>query len=199
MNKIIQIIGETVIIGLLASSTAFTDIYTLELNASHSYLEARYNAYLPLGSGIFSTGLGGIYRNDEYKLLDTKLTVGKELWAPELRLNIGLKGVVGEVEHDRKKGDLIAAGLLISAVYSLPEAISPLPIRVSASVSYTPDSLCFSDSDRYRTVRTSLGFRVAENGEILLGYRYFYTRFNDHGKRWKVSDSLLYVGYGFSY
>jgi hypothetical protein len=119
--------------------------------------------------------------------------------APGLRLNIGLEGVVGTVEQDRDEGDLIAVGLLVSAIYSLPETISPLPIRVSAAVSYAPDPFCFSDSDRYRTVRTSLGFRVAENGEILLGYRYFYTHVNDHGGRWKVSDALIYVGYCLSY
>jgi len=184
---------------LITSTPALAGIYTLEVNASRFYFEGRYNAYLPLGEGIFSTGLGGVYRDDDYKLLDTKLVLGKELFAPGLRLNIGLEGVAGEVEQDRNEGDLMAVGLLASAIYSLPETISPLPIQVSASVSYAPDPVCFSDSDRYRTVRTSLGVRVAENAEVLLGYRYFYTHVNDHGERWKVSDALLYVGYRLSY
>jgi len=194
-----KIISQIVFIVLITSSTAFAGIYTLELNASRFYFEARYSAYLPLGEGVFSTGLGGISRDDDYKLLDTKLTIGKELLAPGLRLNIGLEGVVGTVEQDRKEGDLMAVGVLVSAIYTLPETISPLPIRVSASVSYAPDPVCFSDSDRYRTVRSSLGFRVAENGEILLGYRFFYTHINDHGEKWKVSDALMYVGYRLSY
>jgi hypothetical protein len=188
-----------VFIVVLASTPSFAGIYNLELTAGDSYVEARYGADLPLDHGIFSVGLGGIYRDDDYRLVDTKLTVGKELWAPALRINIGLEGVAGELERDQRTGDLMAVGLLVSAIYRLPQTISPIPITLSAAFSYAPDPTCFSDSERYRTVRATLGFRVAKDGEIMLGYRYLYARLHDNRVGWKVSDAVLWVGYRLIY
>jgi hypothetical protein len=195
-----KIIAQIVFIALLTSTTAFAGIYDLEVNASRSDLEARYNATLPLDKGSFSTGLGAIYRDHNYKIADVKLTVGKEdLFVPELRFDLGLKGVAGDVERDQKEGDLMAVGVLVSAKYPIPQTISPIPVGVSAGVSFAPEPFCFSDSKRYLELRASLDFRVVKNGEILLGYRYINARLhNDHGQ-WKISDAVLFVGYRLSY
>lgn len=184
---------------LIAATPSFAGIYELEVTASRSDLDARYCADLPLGPGILSTGLGAIYRNNDYWLADMKLTLGKELWAPGLRLHLGLKGLVGEAERDQKKGDLTAAGVLVAARYPIPTTISPLPLGVSASVSFAPEFLCFSDAERYLDVRTSLDFRVAKNGELLLGYRYIHAHLEGSRGKWKISDARLFVGYRLSY
>lgn len=194
-----KIIVQIVFIVALTSTPSFAGIYELEVTASRSNLEARYCADLPLGQGILSTGLGAIYRNADYWIANMKLTLGKELWAPGLRLDLGLKGVAGEVERDRNKGDLMAVGVLVSARYRIPPTISPLPIGVSAGVSFAPEPFCFSDAERYIDVRTSLDFRVAENGEILLGYRYIHARLEDNQGRWRISDATLFLGYRLSY
>jgi hypothetical protein len=194
-----KIIVQIVFIALLTSTPSFAGIYELEVTASRSDLEARYRADLPLDKGILSTGLGAIYRNDDYKIADMKLTLGKELWAPGLWLHLGLKGVVGEVERDQKKGDLTAVGVLVSARYPIPPTISPLPLGVSAGVSFAPEPLCFSDAERYIDVRTSLDFRIVKNGEILLGYRYIYARLQDNRGKWNISDATLFLGYRLSY
>jgi hypothetical protein len=188
-----------VFIALFTSTPSFAGIYELEVMASRSDLEARYCADLPLEKGILSTGLGVIYRNEDYWIADMKLTLGEELWAPGLRLHIGLKGLVGEVERDQNKGGLTAVGVLVSARYSIPPTISPLPLGVSAGVSFAPEFLCFSDAERYLDVRTSLDFRVAKNGEILLGYRCVHARLEDDRVRWKISDATLFIGYRLSY
>jgi len=190
---------QIVFIALLTSTSAFAGIYDLEVNASGSDLEARYSANLPLDKGILSTGLGAMYRDDDYKIADMKLTVGKELFAPGLRLDLGLKGVLGVVERNRKEGDLTAVGVLISANYHIPQTIAPLPIGVSAGVSWAPDPFCFSDSERYREVRTSLDFGVAKNGEVILGYRCIYARFHDDHGQWRISDGAIFVGYRLGY
>jgi hypothetical protein len=195
-----RIIAKIVFIVLLASSPSFAGIYDLELNASRSYLEARYSATLPLEKSIVSTGLGAIYRDDEYKLADIKLTMGKQgLFVPELRLDIGLAAVAGDVERDRKEGDLMAVGLLVSANYPIPEILSPIPIRVSAALSFAQEPFCFWDSERYFGLRTSLGFRVTDNGEIILGYNYIRARLDDNRGQWKVSDATIFIGYRISY
>ncbi len=194
-----KIVVQIVFIAMLSSTTSFAGIYDLEVNASRSDLEARYNATLPLDKGTFSTGLGAIYRDDDYKIADMKLTLGKELLAPELRLNLGLKGVAGNVERDQKKGDLMAVGVLVEAKYPIPQTISPIPIEVSAGVSFAPDTFCFSDSERYLEVRTSLDFRVAKNGGVILGYRYIHARLHDSYGQWKISDAALFVGYRLNY
>jgi hypothetical protein len=194
-----KIIAQIVFIALLTSTPSFAGIYELELTASRSDLEARYRADLPLDSGIFSTGLGAIYRNDDYKIADMKLTLGKELWAPGLILHLGLKGVAGEVERDQKKGDLTGVGVLVLARYRIPQTISPLPLGVSAGASFAPGPLCFSDAERYIDVSTSLDFRIMENGEILFGYRYIRARLDDNHGKWNISDATLFLGYRLSY
>jgi hypothetical protein len=190
---------QIVFLVLLTAGPSYAGIYNLELNAGPSYVEARYGADLPLDKGIFSVGLGGISWDNDYKLVDTKLTVGKELWAPELRMNIGLEAVAGKLEQDHKTGDVIAVGLLISALYALPQTISPIPVHVSATVSYAPEPVCFWDSERYHTVRTTLGLGIAQNGEMVLGYRYLYTRVHENQGKWRVSDAVIYIGYRLTY
>jgi len=190
---------QIVFIVLLTSTPLFAGIYELELKASPSDLEAGYCAGLPLEKGILSTGLSALYRNADYKIADMKLALGKELWAPGLRIHLGLKGLVGEVERDQKKGDLSAVGILVSARYPVPQTISPLPIGFSAGVSFAPEPLCFWDAQRYIDVRTSLDLRVAKNGEILIGYRYIGAHIEDNQGKWKVSDAALFVGYRLHY
>ena len=194
-----KFVVQIVFMALLSSSTAFAGIYDLEVNASRSDLEARYSATLPLDKGTFSTGLGAIYQDEDYRIADMKLTLGRELFAPGLQLDLGLKGVAGNVERDQRQGDLLAVGVLVSARYPIPQTISPLPIGVSAGISLAPNPLCFSDSERYLDVRTSLDFRVVKDGEIVLGYRYIYARLQDNNEQWHISDAVLFVGYRLNY
>ena len=196
MKKIaVQIVFAT----LIMSTSSFASMYDLGLHVSRSDLEARFHADLPLGKAIFSTGLGVLYRDDDYKIADIKLTLGKELLAPKLRLSLGLKGVLGNVERDQKEGDVMAVGALVAATYPIPQTISPLPVEVSAGVSFAPDPFCFSDSERYLELRTSLDFRVVENGAIILGYRHIHARLDNNHGQWKISDSVFFVGYRLSY
>ncbi len=194
-----KIIGQIVFITIIMSSVSFASIYDLELNASHSAIEARFNATLPLEQGFLTTGIGAIYRDDDYKIADMKLALGKGILLPELRFNLGFKGVVGNIEKDYKDGDLIAIGFLFSGKYTIPKTISPIPIDVSVGLSLAPDPLCFSDSDRYLDFRSSLDFRIVENGAIILGYRYIKVHLDDDHGQWEMSDATLFVGYKIRY
>ena len=124
-----------------------------------------------------------------------KLTLGNGISLPELKFNLGFKGLLGNIEKDNKDGDLMAVGFLFLGKYSIPETISPIPIDVSVGFSYAPDSLCFLDSDSYLDFRTSLDFRIVKNAAIILGYRYIKVRFDDNRGRWEMSDDAVLLGY----
>ena len=181
------------------SRVSFAGIYDLEVNASRSALEARFHATLPLEQGFLRTGLGAIYRDDEYKIGDVKLALGKRMVLPELMLSLGCRGLLGNIEKDHEDGDLMALGFLFSGKYTIPETISPMPIDVSVGFSLAPDPLCFLDSDRYLEVRTSLDFCITEGGALILGYRHIRVRLDDNHGQWEMSDATLFVGYQLRY
>jgi len=194
-----KIIGQIVFITIIMSSVSFASMYGLEVNASHSALEARFDATLALEKGFLTTGIGGIYTEDDYRIADVKLTLGNGILLPELRFNLGFKGVLGNIEKDHKDGDLMAIAFLFSGKYTIPETISLIPIDVSVGFSLAPDPLCFLDSDGYLEVRTSLSFFIVESGAIILGYRYIKVGLDDNNGQWEMSDGNLFVGYQLRY
>jgi hypothetical protein len=195
----IKMTVQIVFITLIMSTSSFASTYDLELNASYSALEARFNATLPLERGFLSTGIGAIYNDDDYKIADMKLALGDGILLPELRFKLGLKGVLGRLERDHTDSDLMAVGFLFSVKYSIPQTISPIPIDISAGASFAPDPLCFLDSDKYLEVRTNLDFCIGRNGAIILGYRYIAVRLDDNNGHWDMSDATLFVGYQLRY
>jgi hypothetical protein len=194
-----KIIGQIVFFTLIMTSVSFADIYDLEVNIGHSVLEARFNATLPLEQGFLTTGIGAIYRDDNYKIADMKLALGNVELLPEFKFILGFKGVWGNVEKDYKDGDLMAIGFLFSGKYTIPKTISPIPVDVSVGLSFAPDLLCFLDSEKYLEVRTSLDFCVVKNGAITLGYRYIKVHLDDDHGQWEMSDGTLFVGYRMMY
>lgn len=194
-----KVIGQIVFITIIMSRVCFASAYDLEVNASQSALEARFNARLPLEQGFLTTGIGGIYKANDYKIADVILAIGDEILLPELRLNLGFKGMLGDIEKDYKEGDLMAIGFLFSGKYTIPETISPIPVGVSVDFSLAPDPLCFSDSDKYLEAKTSLDFYIFKNGAIILGYRYIKVNLDENQGHWEMSDKTLFVGYRIRY
>ncbi|MCK4485740.1 MAG: hypothetical protein KAU38_03155 [Desulfobacterales bacterium] len=192
-----RIIGSIVFITIITSGISFANPYHLQINASHSGLEAIFDATRAIDQGTLTTGIGFVYEDnhDEYKIADVKLTLGDEILTPGLKCNLGFKGLLGEVEKDHKDGDLMALGFLLSAAYEIPKTVSPIPLEVSASVCTAPDPLCFRDSERYLETRASVGLYVVENGAIVLEYRYIKVRIDDDPKDWDMSDSAVSFGF----
>ena len=194
-----KIIGQIVFFTLIISGVSFANTYDLELNVGHSVLEARFNAALPLEQNFLTTGVGVIYNDDDYKIVDAKLALSGEAFLPELTFTLGFKGLLGNMEKDYKDGDLMGVGFLLSGKYALPEIILPIPVDVSVGFTFAPDPLCFSDSEKYLEVRTGLDFHIITSGIITLGYRYIKADFdNDYGQ-WDMSDGTLFIGYRMMY
>ena len=194
-----KIIGQIVFFTLIMTSVSFANTYDLEVNVGHSVLEARFNATLPLEENSLTTGIGAIYNDDDYKIVDAKLALGGEAFLPELSFNLGFKGVLGDIEKDYKDGDLMAVGFLLSGKYTIPQIFVPLPIDISVGLSFAPDSLCFSDSDEYLEFRTNLDFYIIKSGAITLGYRYIKADFDNNYGQWDMSDGTLFIGYRMLY
>jgi len=194
-----KIIGQIVFFTLIMTSVSFASTYDLELNVGHSVLEARFNATLPLEKNTLITGIGAIYNDDDYKIVDAKLALGGQAFLPELTFNLGLKGVLGNMEKDYKDGDLMAVGFLLVGKYAIPEIILPIPVDVSVGFTFAPDPLCFSDSEKYLEIRTGLDFHIVKNGAIILGYRYIEVCLDTNQGQWEMSDATVFVGYRMMY
>ena len=137
-----KIIGQIVFITMITSGISFASTYHVELNASYSAIEARFDNTLALEQGVLTTGIGAIYSDDDYKIANVKLTLGDGILLPGLKFNLGFKGILGGIEKDNKQGDLMAIGFLFSGKYSIPEAVSPIPIDVSVGINVAPEPLC---------------------------------------------------------
>jgi len=189
-----KIIGQIVLIIMITSGISFAGTYDLEINADHSAIEGRLDKTMTIEQGRLTTGIGALYNDDDYKIANVKLTLGNGISLPELRFDLGFKGVLGNIEKGSRDGDLTAVGFLLLGKYSIPETISPIPIDFSVGFSYAPDSLSFSDSDSYLDFKVSLDFRIVKSAAIILGYRYIKVRFDDTTGRWEMSDDAVFVG-----
>jgi hypothetical protein len=194
-----KIIGQVVFFTLIISSVSFASTYDLELNVGHSVLEARFNATLPLEENFLKTGIGAIYNNDEYKIVDAKLALCGEAFLPELTFNLGFKGLLGNMEEGVKDGDLMAVGFLLAGKYAIPEMILPIPVDLSVGFTFAPDPLCFSDSEKYLEMRAGLDFHIISSGIITLGYRYIKADFENNYGKWDKSDDTLFIGFRILY
>ena len=196
-----KIIGAIVFIAIITSGISFADTYHFELNASGSSLHARFDVTRDLDQAYLTAGIGGVYNDndDDYKIADVKFALGNEILTPGLKCELGLKGLLGEVEKDRKDGDLMAIGFLLSAAYETPKTVSPIPVEVSASVCFAPSPLCFLDSESYLEIGTSLGFNIVKNGAIVLGYKYIKVDIDEDSADWNMSDDVVFVGVRLKY
>ena len=194
-----KIIGQIVFFTLIISGVSFANTYDLELNVGHSVLEARFNATLPLEQNFLTTGVGVIYNDDDYKIVDAKLALSGEAFLPELTFTLGFKGLLGNMEKGNKDGDLMAVGFLLAGKYAIPEIILPIPVDVSVGFTFAPDPLCFSDSEKYLEARTGLDFHIIKSGIITLGYRYIKAHFDNNFGQWDMSDGTIFIGYRMLY
>ena len=194
-----KIIGQIVFFTLIISGVSFAHTYDLELNVGRSVLEARFNATLPLEQNFLKTGVGVIYNDDDYKIVDATVALSGEAFLPELTFNLGFKGLLGNMEEGVRDGDLMAVGFLLAGKYAIPEIILPIPVDFTAGFTYAPDPLCFSDSEKYLEISTGLDFHIITSGIITLGYRYIKADFENNYGRWDKSDGTIFIGYRILY
>ena len=177
------------------------DSFSFELGASSSGLEARFDARRPIEQGYLTAGLGGVIEDndEEYKILDAKVAFGSENLIPQLTVELGFKGFLGDIEEKDRDGDLGAIGFLLSAAYEIPKTVSPIPVEFSASACFAPSPLTFLDSERFSEIALGVGFYVIENAAVLLGYKHLNVHIHEHHRHWTMRDDALYIGLRLSY
>jgi hypothetical protein len=204
-----RLIGSIVFITIIiASGISFAenadsngDSYSFELGASSSGLEARFDARRPVDQGYLTAGVGGVYEDnhEEYKILDAKIAFGSENLVPQLTVELGFKGFLGDIERRRRDGDLAAIGFLLAAAYEIPKTVSPIPVEFFASACLAPSPLSFLDSERFSQIGFGVGFHVIENAAVLLGYKHINVHIHEHHRHWTMRDDAVSIGLRLSY
>ena len=204
-----KIIGSIVFITMIITSgISFadnadnnTDKFHFELSTSSSGLEARLDVTRTLDQGYLKAGAGGVYENndDEYKIVDVKFVFGNEMLMDQLTCELGFKGLLGDIEEDRRDGDLAAIGFLLSAAYEIPKTVSPIPVEVSTSVCLAPSALSFLDSERYAEIGIGVGFQIIENAALVLGYKHIKVHIHEHHRHWTMRDDAVSIGLRLSF
>ena len=196
-----KIIGLIVFLTIAISGVAFANTYQLELNASHSSVEARFDIVQDLDAGILITGIGGVYNDndDDYKIADVKVAIGSEMLIPGLNCALGFKGLLGEIEFDNFDVDCGAIGFLFSAVYDIPKTVVTIPLQILSEITVAPRPLCFIDSDKYVEMKAGLGINILENAAIIVGYKHIDIHFDEGLANRKMSDDVISIGYRLSF
>ncbi len=97
-----KIIGQIVFIMMITPGISFASTYDLEVNVGHSAIEGRFDRTQAINQGLLTAGIGAIYNDDDYKIANVKLALGNGASLPELRFNLGFKGVLGDIEKGNR-------------------------------------------------------------------------------------------------
>lgn len=188
---------------LLLPLGAWAGDFSLELNANDTVAEARLGRQWNSGSVYnVNTQVNLINHTDDYLLGSLDLSWRNTVMYTGLSLDMGFKGLWGQVEQSGEKDpDAGAVGFLIGAAYQFPESRWGIPLEAALGFCLAPDPLCFQDSDGYTEFRTSLGFHVLDQqrGTIQLGFRRFSLSFDDSVRETEKSDNALFLGYRFRF
>ncbi|MGB9498243.1 MAG: YfaZ family outer membrane protein [Dissulfuribacterales bacterium] len=187
------------IISISMTHVSYADNFNFKLMANRSAIDSGFEAVIDvLGSNV-STGISGIYNEDEYKILFASAMIGNEIFIDGLQGSLGFKGGWGEAEKPNQDGDILNIGFVFSAAYDLSKAYSErFPVTLLSSVCFSPQPLCFQDTDEFLEVPAEIDWAVLEKAALVVSYRYIEIDFKEQ-TRWEKADSTGYVGLKFSF
>ena len=178
---------------------SYADNFNFKLMANRSAIDTGFNAMIEVMDSNFSTGVSGIYNEDEYKILFASAMVGNEIFTDGLQGSLGFKGAWGEAEKSNQDGDILNIGFALSAAYDLSKGYDEkIPVTLISSVCFSPQPLCFQDTDEFLEILAEIDWAVLEKAALVLSYRYIEIDFKEH-TRWKKADSTGYIGLKFSF
>ena len=181
------------------ASVSYADNFSFKLLANRTAIDSGLDAVVNAKGSNFITGISGVYNEDDYKILFVKAMVKNELFIDGLQGMLGFKGGWGEAEKHQQKGDMLNIAFALSVAYDLSIAYSAqFPVTLSASASFSPQPLCFQDTDEFFETLAEVDWKVLENAALVASYRYIKINFNET-TRWKKTDSTGYVGLKFSF
>ena len=189
------------VISILVSMTSVSsaDNFSFKLLANRSAIDSGVDAVIRVKDSNLVTGVSGVYDEDDYKILFARAMVKNELIIDGLQGMIGFQGGWGEAEKHQREGDLLNIAFALSVAYDLSVAYSnQFPVTLSASISFSPQPLCFRDADEFFEILAEIDWKVLENAALVASYRYIEMDFKKE-TRWEKADSAGYVGLKFSF
>lgn len=199
MKKFVTFAVLTVIVSLVASTPAEADSASVKLLVNQSSIDGGFEAEIPFSESNVGLGISGVYNEDDYKILFASAEIGNQILTKGLKGSLGLKSGWGEVEKAHHTGDILNIGFKLSAAYDLSKSYTEkIPVTLSSSVCFSPQPLCFNDSDEFLEVLGEIDWRILEKASIVIAYRYIEIEFKDHNK-WEKADSSGYIGAKFRF
>ncbi len=184
---------------MLNVNVSHADTFSFKLLANRSAIDSGFDTVSHVKGDTFVTGISGVYNEDEYKILFAKAMVKNDLLINGLEGSLGFKGSWGEAEKHQQEADILNIAFALSVAYDLSIAYSEqFPVMISVTAGYSPQPLCFQDTEEFFETVAEVDWKVFENAALVASYRYINIDF-DENIRWKKKDSTGYVGLRFSF
>ena len=137
-------------------------------------------------SGQF--GLGYFYKNEDeaINILNIDMHTKGQTAIANMPTTIGIGFQANLFKEDDFKGSAIGIGG--SMRVNIPEVPG---LSFESDIHYAPEVLSFGDSDEFRRLRLQTNYRIIENADISVGYRYLNAGQEDIGNHTFESGAFL--------
>ncbi len=164
-----------------------------DMRISDDAIHANFNITDKLARGQF--GLGYFYKNEDeaINILNIDLHTKGQTAIANMPTTVGI-GFQGNIfKEDEFKGSAIGIGGSVRV--NIPEAPG---LSVESSLHYAPKVIAFGDSDEFRRFRLQLNYRIIENADLSVGYRYINAGIDedkfDYDKNNRTFESGAFLG-----
>lgn len=178
------------------TDTMFVPPRHVEINVNQAGLELEYGENRSVGYPIVMNYGAGLQINGDFIIGSLNMAMGNEM-TKYLTVDMGLKGLLGQVESGDNDGDMASIGLYTSGAYD-NRSSTGIPFEITAMICMAPNILSFIDAEEYLSFKTSLGIHIFPNkrGTLFAGLRYTEIQL-DGGE--DISEARPFIGFRFRY
>ena len=164
-----------------------------DMRISDDAIHANYSVSNDANSGQF--GVGYFYKNEDeaINILNLDLHTKGQTAIANLPTTVGI-GFQGNVfKEDELKGSAIGIGGSVRV--NLPEVPG---LSIETALHYAPEVLAFGDSDEFRRFRLQFNYRIIQNADLSVGYRYLNVGIEETDKN-HTFESGAFLGVKLSF
>lgn len=186
----------SLVLGITTTGLCRADGWEANLNAGANSVVGGVHFKKDLQSGYMKAGISGLYSEDddlEYKWARAKFAVGSDMVQPGLTIEVGLDGIMGDVEERGFSGDIGAIPFTGYVGYTFQRNVLPLPLEIFAGLSYAPKMLSFRDTEEFLSYRLGAGIEVIRNASVRVEYQHYDIDMEQGPGRWNMDDSVILV------
>jgi hypothetical protein len=163
-----------------------------DMRISDDAIHANFSVSDSQSKGQF--GVGYFYKNEDeaINILNLDLHTKGQTAIANLPTTVGIGFQANLFKEDEFKGSAIGIGGSVRV--NLPEAPG---ISIETALHYAPEVLAFGDSDEFRRFRLQANYRIIENADLSIGYRYLNVGVEDARNHTFESGAFLGVKLSF--